>query len=1128
MKQFYQTCCTIMLLSIFSITSVFAQQTVTGKVTDASGNVPGVSVSVKGTSRGTQTAADGSYSIQASEGDILRFSMVGYSAQEVTVTTAKTINILLEENQGSLDEVVVTALGIKREAKSLGYSTQKVGGEELTKTNAPNALVGAMGKVSGMNVSLSNGVEGGSQRVVIRGAASLTGANQPLYVVDGMPLDNNPISSRGNDITKANGASQDWGSALNFINPDDIEDITVLKGPTAAALYGARGGNGVVLITTKKGKLKEGFGIDYNYTFRSNDPFRFQEMQNKYGYGGAIALYSKTPTLPTDGNGQLRYPGEAPWTNSGITDQKWLSHGQVPGGKNTYDYFSWYGTGASWGAEMAGQEITWWDGTKRKYSPQPDNVQSFYRTGNTQTHNVAFSGANDLGSIRLSYTKQNNTAIIPNSDFSNNTFNLGSNIKITKKVTADVTTSYINYSRKNSPEVGNSNNSWGKFSTYGMSRDYQNLEKDIYRNADGSKNLLDGSVYPLSYPYGGYGKDIYWNTFMNNSYLNRDQLLGTIKLNAEITDWLSVMGRASGNFSSDEIERKNYPTDKEGVQGTYAHELYKTTERNLDFLATAKKDNLGGSKFSGSIAVGASSWYSNYRGVQAKNDGPFAVPYLFYLKNINKTGNAIDFQPEEERIEQQINSVFTIGNISYDNFLFLEATFRNDWASTLPKDTRSYNYPAASLSYVFTEKWNARPSWLDYGKLRAAFAKSAIGTKPYQTSYIYKTGIFNGQPTRRIAENLLPASTLRPQRSTSYELGTDMSFLQNRLGLTFTYYKVNSTDQIIDLNIAPSSGITGVRTNSGELQNQGIEFTLRGTPVKTKDFSWDLTLNGAHNKNKLVYLAPGIEEYYLDEMFGINGVTMKVKVGDNFGTIYGTDFTYDKETGKRIVEQVLDANGQVAGTRYKVTTDQVAIGNANPKLTGGLGTNLRYKNFSLYALADFKWGGDVWSGSYSTAMGNGQAPETLYERDGNGLAYTYPDGTTANHGVIMDGILVDPNGNRLGENTQVVHYMWKYAGSYAAWSGINMPRSLAVMDNSWVKLREVRLTYQIPKSVVQKTKFFQGLSASVIGRDLFYIYTSLPDKLNPEAINGIGNAQGIEFGALPGVRSFGFSLNASF
>lgn len=1127
MSKYYLKCCNLAIFMLLCISIAFAQQSVTGIVSDASGPLKGVSVSIKGENAATQTDQNGTYSISVVPGQILRFAMVGYVTKEVTVTSAKTINLSLEIQEGAIDEVIVTALGIKREAKSLGYSVQKVGGDDITNANAPNALVGAMGKVSGMNVSVPNGVEGSSQRVVIRGAASLTGTNQPLYVVDGMPLDNTPISSRGNDITKANGAPQDWGSVLNFINPDDIEDMTILKGPTAAALYGARGGNGVVLITTKKGHLKDGFGIDYNYTFRSNDPYRYQDMQNKYGYGGAIALYSKTPTLPTDGNGQLRYPGEAPWTNSGITDQKWLSHGAVPGGRNTYDYFSWYGTGASWGAEMVGQEIIWWDGTKRKYSPQPDNIKSFYRTGNTQTHNVAFSGANDLGSIRVSYTRQNNTAIIPNSDFNNNTFNLGSSIKITKKLTADVTTSYINYARKNSPEVGNSNNSWGKFSTYGMSRDYQNLEKDIYRNANGSKNLLDGSVYPLSYPYGGYGKDIYWNTFMNNAYLNRDQLLGTIKINAELTDWLSLMGRASGNFSSDELERKNYPTDVEGLQGTYGHEIYKSTERNLDFLATAKKDNIGGSKLSGSIAVGASSWHSNYRGVQAKNDGPFAVPFLFYLKNINKTGNAIDFQPEEERLEQQINSLFTIGNISYDNFLFLEATFRNDWASTLPKDTRSYNYPAVSLSYVFTEKWASKPNWLDYGKLRGAFAKSAIGTDPYQTAYIYKTGIFNGQPIRRISENLLPVDLLKPQKSTSYELGTDLSFLQNRLGLTFTYYKVNSEDQIIDLNVAPSSGVTGVRTNSGELQNQGIEFTLRGTPVKTEDFSWDLILNGAHNKNKLVYLAPGIDEYYLDEMFGINGVTMKVKVGDNFGTIYGTDFTYDPE-GNKIIERVLDGNGQLAGTRYKTTTDQIPIGNATPKLTGGLGTNLRYKNFSLYALADFKWGGDVWSGSYSTAMGNGLAPATLYERDGNGLPYTYPDGTSANHGIIMDGVYYDETTKTSTPNTDVVHYMWKYAGSYAAWSGINMPRSLAVMDNSWIKLRELRLTYQIPKSVVQKTKFFQGLSASVIGRDLFYLYTSLPDNLNPEAINGIGNAQGIEFGALPGVRSFGFSLNFSF
>lgn len=1123
MSLFHKKAAGIALGTLFSVTSLYAQQSLTGTVRDANGPIAGVSVSVKGSNRATQTSENGAFSIRASQGETLRISIVGYKPQEIQVTNSTNYDVILSNDDSTLDEVVVTALGIKREAKSLGYSVQKVGGKDLTQTNAPTVATGLMGKVSGMNISMSNGVEGGSQRVVIRGAASLTGANQPLYVIDGMPIDNNQIGTKGNDITKANGSYQDWGSILNFINADDIEEVSVLKGPTAAALYGARGGNGVVLITTKKGKLKEGLGIDYNYSFRSNDPYRYQDMQNKYGYGGAIALYSAIPTLPIDAKGQIRYPGADPWSGTNITDQKWLSQGAVPGGKNTWDYFSWYGTGASWGAEMKGQEILWWDGTKRNYSPQPDNIRSFYRTGNTQTHNVAFSGANDLGSVRLSYTRQNNTSIIPNSNFNNNTFNLGTNVKISKKVTADVSASYINYYRLNSPDVGNSNNSWGKFSTYGMSRDYKNLEKDIYRNADGSKNLLDGSVYNMGYPYGGYGKDLYWNIFMNNTELNRDQLLGTVKLNAELTDWLTLMGRASGNFSSDEFDKKYYPTDKEGLQGQYGHELYKSTDRNLDFLATAHKDNLNGSKFSGSISAGASSWKSNYRGIQGFNAGPFNDPFLFYLANINKTGSVTGFIPVEERMEQEINSVFGIANISYDNFLFFEGTFRNDWASTLPSKTRSYNYPAASLSYVFTEKWNKKPSWLDYGKLRAAFAKSAIGTKPYQTSYIYGTGTFNGQPLRKISNNLLPVDLLKPQRSTSYEVGTDLSFLKNRLGLTFTYYKVNSTDQIIDLNVAPSSGVTGVRTNSGELQNQGYEFTLRATPIKTQDFSWDLTLNGAHNRNKLIKLAPGIDEYYLDEMFGNEGVTMKVKVGDNFGTIYGTDFAYHEKTGQPIVERVLDGQGNPTGTRYKVTTNQVPIGNANPKLTGGLGTNLRYKDFSLYALVDFKWGGDIWSGSYSTAMGNGLAPETLLERDGGGLAYTYPDGTKANHGVILNGVFEDGT-----ENKDVVHYMWKYAGSYAAWSNIPMPRSLAVLENSWAKLREVRLTYQIPKSVVQKTKFFQGMSASLIGRDLFYLYTSLPDNLNPEAVNGIGNAQGIEFGALPGVRSLGFSISASF
>lgn len=1126
MKQMYLKCIVLLLFTIATM-SVYAQRTVTGKVTDQSGlPLPGVSVQEKGTKNGTSTNSAGSFTISVNPGSVLTFSSIGLISKEVTVGATGSVEVSLAEDANALTEVVVTALGVKREARSVGYSVQKVGGDDLVKGNAPTLSTGLMGKVSGLNVSQSNGIEGGSQRVVIRGNTSIGGSNQPLYVVDGMPLDNTQVNSKDNDINSTT-TYKDWGTILNFLNPEDIEDVNVLKGPTAAALYGARGGNGVILITTKKGKMKDGLGIDYSYSLRSNDPYRYQDMQNTYGYGGAIGLYSAVKTLPKGTDGVERYPAEAPWSGSGLAgaDERYLSHGPIPGGLNSWGAFSWYGTGASWGAKMDGQMIRWWDGTMRAYSPQPDNLSTYYRTGNTQSHNVSISGANEIGSLRVSYSRQDNKAIVNNSDFTNNTLNFGGNIKVSKKINAEVTGSYINYNRLNSPTIGNADDSWGKFSTYGMSRDYQNLEQLLYINPDGSKHKLDNSNYAMSYPYGGYGSEMYWKLYQQNTTLNHDQLLGTAKISGELTDWLTVMGRASVNFGSDEMEKKFKPIDVAGVQdGKYGHELYKTTDRNLEFLLTAHKDNFLGGKFNTSFSLGGSSWATNYRAIQGWNDGPFNIPFQYFLQNINKDlVKASDIQPKEQRSRQKINSMFGIANISYSNFLFLEVTGRNDWSSTLPSATNSYFYPAASLSYVFTENMDlgSMKNWLDYGKLRVAYAGSASGTDPYQTTYIYDFSTLGGFSTRATPEDLLPLDLLRPQRSKSYEAGLDLSFLKNRMGLTLTYYNVNSTSQIIKMGVAPSSGVKTVMTNVGELQNRGYEFTLRGTVIKKDDFSWDLMLNGAHNQNKLVNLTEGIDEYNLNDIFGNNGVRMKVKVGENYGTIYGTDYTY--KDGQRVVEKVKDVSGNTIGTRYVVTSGQVPIGNAVPKLTGGLGTNLRYKNLSLYALADFKWGGDIWSGSYSTAMGNGLAPATLLERDGGGLPFTYPDGSKANHGVILDGVFADGT-----KNTDVVNYMWKYAGVYSAWTDINMPRSAAILENSWIKLRELRLTYQVPKQVVQKSKFAQNLSVSLIGRDLFYIYSSLPDRLNPEAINGIGNAQGIEFGALPGVRSFGFSVNVSF
>jgi len=1105
---------------------------VKGRILSAKGEpLPGVSVKVKGATIGSVTDVNGNFSLQVpDEQSVLQFSFIGYLPHEEAVGGRTNIDIVLQEDTRQMNEVVVTALGIKREAKKLGYSVQKVGGDDIIKSAPPTVATGLMGKVAGLNINTPNGVEGSSSRIVIRGNTSISRSNQPLIVIDGIPVDNDMNvyrGSRGSSDEKEPTRSenyQDWGSVLNFINSDDIEEVNVLKGPTAAALYGARGANGVLMITMKKGSRKSGLGVDYNYSYRVNEAYRFQDMQNEYGYGGAIAMWMANPDFPLGADNKPRYPTDFGSTN---VPGKYASHGEIPGGWNSWDQFSWYGTAASWGPKLDGQEITWWDGTKRRWDPQPNNLKEYYRKGHTGTHNVSLSGGGDFGNMRLSFTRTDNTSIIPNSNFNQNTINLGSQLKVTQKLTADVSASYTVYNRLNSPDVGNDNNSWAKFMTYGMSRDSKVLEKELYKYPNGSKRDFgspDG--VPMGYPYKGYGNDIFWNGMMNNVNMQRNQLMANVKLNAEITSWFNVTGRAGINQSTNDFETKNTPTDSGGVKGAYGHEMYKNTTRNLELLGTVHKDNFLADGLTASFTAGISSWNQNNYGMQAWNKGPFATPYIYTLKNILVTTglNPSDWAPQETRAEKRINSTYGLLDLSYKNYLFLQVTGRNDWSSTLPKVSNSYFYPSASLSFLFTDAWDlgSAKSWLDFGKVRVAYAGSASDANPYEANYTFDTDVFGGAALRSIKEVLAPIN-LVPQRSKSYEAGIQLSFLKSRLNLDFTYYKINSTDQIIDINVPPSSGVKKVVFNTGELLNRGYEFIIRGRAIESRDFQWDVTLNGAHNQNKLLYLGEGGDEYEIGSLFGAaNGVVMKVAAGQNYGTIYGYDYTY--KDGRRIVEDVMDkANANVIGTKYVMTKDVVPIGNATPWLTGGLGNTFRYKNFSLYGLIDFKWGGDIYSGSYGSAMGNGLAPETVVERNGGGLPYTFPDGKTANKGVILEGVYEDGK-----ENDRVVNYMWKYAARYAAWSHLPIPRREAVFENSWMKLREINLTYQLPSALMKKTGFINGLSVSLIGRDLFYLYSSLPDHLNPESVNGIGNAQGIEFGAFPGTRSYGFSVKASF
>ena len=378
---------------------------------------------------------------------------------------------------------------------------------------------------------------------------------------------------------------------------------------------------------------------------------------------------------------------------------------------------------------------------------------------------------------------------------------------------------------------------------------------------------------------------------------------------------------------------------------------------------------------------------------------------------------------------------------------------------------------------------------------------------------------FGGLPVRSYQNNLPPAAFLLPQRNSSWELGIETGLFNNRVNFEFTYYQAKATSQILSSNLAPSSGATSVTFNTGELENSGVEFVIHATAVHTNNFNWDITLNAAHNVNKVISLAPGIDEYPLQDLWGTNGVQMKVKAGQEYGTIYGYDYTY--LNGKKVVAPVLDQTDHttVVGTQYVTTADPVPIGNTNPMFTGGISNTFRYKNFSLYILTDCKIGGQIFSADYGAAMSEGIAPETTKERDGGGLPYTFPDGTKSNSGVILDGVFADGK-----PNTDVVNYMWKYAGQYAAWSNVKMPRSNEVFTNSWAKLRELNLTYSIPSKILKSTKIIQGLDVSLIGRNLFYIFTTLPDHLNPEAVNGIGNGQGIQWSEYPQTRDIGFSI----
>ncbi|MEZ4883761.1 MAG: SusC/RagA family TonB-linked outer membrane protein [Chitinophagales bacterium] len=1063
-----------------------AQHTVKGNVTDSESGetIIGANIVIEGSSTGTITDIEGNYEIEAENSNqSLVFSYIGFESQTIPIAGRQSIEVALVPDTKQLGEVVVTALGIKRQKRELGYSTEKFDGAAITKSDAPNVVNALSGRSAGVQVISPNGVDGGTTRFVIRGNNNINANNQPLIVVDGVPLEN---QAGLEDI----GRGVDWGSAINNINPADIADVNILKGPTASALYGARGANGVVIITTKRGKKQKGIGINYSVQHKIIQPYYYRDVQNVYGAGGPISLLE--PKFEVDSEGVNLYPSTT-HVNEG------------PFGKSTNELFGFYSTGVSWGPEMLGQPVRWWDGEIRSYDPQPDNLKQYFDEGSTTTHNISFSGGGEMGTMRVSLTRAEHEAIIPNSEYNQTTVNLGSRLNISSKVQADLSLSYFNYNRLNPPTLGDDNDkSFGKGILYSWPRSYKGLERELNTLPDGTRNDYGGS-----YPFTFTPPHLWWNTYHQSTTLDRNKLLGALTLNYEITPWLTAMGRVGLDFTLNEFEQRNDPIDALGIQdGFYSNELDRDFVTNNEFLLTANKENLFGSNFNASLSLGGTQWKRTRYGLKGES-GEWVSPWLFSFNNYEDELNAPEIS--EIRYEKQINSVYGFLNLSYSNFLFLELTGRNDWSSALPTNNNSYFYPSASLSFIASEKLQGLPEWWSFWKIRGAYAQTASDTDPFQLDFVYNIGSFGGNQTATLPETIPPIE-LTPQQANSYEIGTTLGFFDDKVNLDFTYYHIRSYDQILDSPLPNSSGANNIRINRGELENKGFEAILNVQVLKTRDMFLETGINLSRNRNYVVSLGEDASILELANIWELNGPAIAVREGEEYGTIVGYDYVYH-ENGQPILND--------AGTHYLISDSRVPIGNASPDLTGGWTMRLGYKGFTLSTLVDAKIGGDIYAGSYVIGLQTGQSPETLLERQGGGLPYTDPEGNVRNIGVILDGVYADGT-----PNEEIVHYYFKYVPNKGGWG--HFLSSPGVLDNTWVKLREVSLSYDFPDRLLSKSKIFQDLSVSLVGRDLFYIYSSLPDRINPEGGNGAGNAQGLEWASYPGTRSVSLGVRVGF
>ncbi|UBM57340.1 SusC/RagA family TonB-linked outer membrane protein [Marinilongibacter aquaticus] len=1040
-----------LFLGLYLISLGAMAQQIRGTVSSANDKIPlpGVSVIVKGSTVGTTTDASGKYELQATADQTLVFSFVGYTSQEIAIGSKSIVDVALVEDNQSLDEVVVTALGIKKDAKKLGYATSTVGKEALTENRQPNFMNALQGKVAGVNIQQMGTGPGGTSKIRIRGQSSISGQNSPLIVVNGVPIDNTNFGTNQNNqgsdssvgVRGGGGVYSDGGDGLSSINPDDIESMTILKGATAAALYGSRAKDGVIMITTKTGSDSQGIGLTYNSNFTSETALDFTDYQYEYGQGEN----GLRPTSPNPTSGQWSF-GEK---------------------------------------FQPGMTQVLFDGVEVPYVPIRDRYKIFYRNGQNWTNTVSLSAGGVKGGLNLSFANMDSKGIVPNNSFNRKTINLGFSYNLSERLSFTGSMNYSNEYNKNPPNIANQDNSIPtSVAIMANSMPWDLLDEKKY-DADGNEYVYS-RFRNRTNPYFTLAEQ-----FHN---IRRDRIFGNIAVKYNLADWLFVQARVGQDYWSRDEDYNNFPTGQASrgpapagfVNGMYTQEARRFREINKDILISGSK-SFG--DFGLDFNLGGNQMYrrSDLNSTQVTD---FVVRGLYTVMN-GRVKN-----PIYNLSERGVNSVYGSAELSYKGFLFLNGTARNDWFSTLSAANRSILYPSVSGSFVFSQAMANSPAWLDFGKLRLAYAEVGSDTDvgPYSNALFYaiNANLFQNQPVGSSQGTTVPNANLRPMRVAEQEVGIELKMFDRRVSLDFAMYKKITSDQIVTAQVSDASGFQSTLINSGKSRTLGFEWLLGLNPVRTGNFNWDINFNGSFNKTKLLSLltdTPG--ERITTGTHVFNGELRQV-VGQELAQLYGFGFKRDAQG-----RMVFGSNGIPLRT-----DEQVSFGSALPNWVGGITNSFNYKGISLSALVDFKLGGNMMSGTNFNLVRHGLHKMTLPGRD---------------TGVIGEGVNENGEPNTVAANPQSY---WEVI------RGQSLIEPIIYNAGFW-KLRQITLGYDFSKFLPEKSPL-KSLKLSAVANNVAMLKKWVPN-IDPDSFGYTSdNIVGLESTGVPTTRSIGFNLNVKF